>query len=82
MNRLFFLAYSLKNINRKADDNMKLTPMKLKRLQLGLQQGQVAKQLGITQGYLSQLENNSTPIVGDIIIRLAKIYDCSTKDLV
>lgn len=61
---------------------MKLTNLKLKRLQLGLKQEEVAKSLGISRSYLAQLENQHASIDGSLMIKLAQYYKCETIDLV
>ena len=45
-------------------------------------QCELAEKAGITQGYLSDLENGVNNPSFDVLIRLAKALDCKLDDLV
>jgi DNA-binding XRE family transcriptional regulator len=49
------------------------------RAQRGLTQFALAKNLGVTQGDLSKMENGKRPIGKDIAHRLAKIFDVNYR---
>lgn len=58
-----------------------LSNLKLKRLQLRMTQGEVAVKAGISQAYLSHLENGREVLRDKIMSRLAEIYSCNVEDL-
>lgn len=67
----------------KGGETMKafLSNLKLKRLQLRMTQGEVAVKAGISQAYLSHLENGREVLRDKIMSRLAEIYSCNVEDL-
>ena len=52
------------------------------RLQNGLTQNQVAESLGVTPGYISNVENNRTAMSLRILTYFARLIDCSLDSLV
>lgn len=58
-----------------------LTKAKLIRLQKGLKLKDVSYAIGISNPYLSQLENGSVCMTLDIILRLAKYYGIDPKEI-
>lgn len=52
------------------------------RLQAGLTQNQVAESLGVTPGYISNVENNRTAMSLRILTYYAKLVGCSLDSLV
>lgn len=60
---------------------MKFTPMKHQRLKSSLSQKAVAKMLGISQPYLSQIESYDVPTPQEFISKLTKLYKCTPQEL-
>ncbi len=58
------------------------TLIKNLRLKTGLTQNQVAEALGVTPGYISNVENNRTAMSLRILTYYAKLVDCSLDSLV
>jgi XRE family transcriptional regulator, fatty acid utilization regulator len=54
---------------------------RLKRLrrERGLNQGQMAEQLGISGSYINHLERNQRPVTAGILLRLAQVFDIDVK---
>src|SRR5881394_509640 len=54
---------------------------RLKRLrrERGLNQSQMAEQLGISGSYLNHLERNQRPVTAGILLRLAETFDVDVK---
>jgi transcriptional regulator with XRE-family HTH domain len=51
------------------------TRLRERRLALGLRQGQVAQQTGISASYLNLIEHNRRAVAGDVLVRLAGVLD-------
>lgn len=60
---------------------MKITKLKLLRLQEGLSQEQASEQLGISQGYLSQIESLSRTLTSELKLKMAGLYNVNVNDL-
>jgi transcriptional regulator with XRE-family HTH domain len=60
---------------------MKITELKIQRLQKGLTQKEAADQLDISRGYLSQIENKQAVLTDELLLKIAKLYDVSVKEL-
>lgn len=58
------------------------TLIKNLRIQNGLTQHQVAESLGVTPGYISDVENNRTAMSLRIFTYYARLVDCSLDSLV
>lgn len=58
------------------------TLIKNLRLKIGLTQNQVAESLGVTPGYISNVENNRTAMSLRILTYYAKLVGCSLDSLV
>ena len=58
------------------------TLIKNLRQQIGLTQSQVAEALGVTPGYISNVENNRTAMSLRILIYYAQLVGCSLDSLV
>lgn len=58
------------------------TLIKELRIQNGLTQNQVAESLGVTPGYISNVENNRTAMSLRILTYYAKLVGCSLDSLV
>ena len=69
------------HISWKGGDKM-VTKLKIRRVELGLKQNEVAKQAGITSQYLRNLETGkaSNPSIA-IMKRLASILGCTEQEL-
>ncbi|HMM21829.1 MAG TPA: helix-turn-helix transcriptional regulator [Selenomonadales bacterium] len=61
---------------------MKITKRKLCRLQEGLSQDEAAKELGISQSYLSLIELNRVPVDQEFLQCMAKLYNCNLQDVI
>ena len=58
------------------------THIKNIRQKMGLTQNQVAEALGVTPGYISNVENNRTAMSLRVLIYYAKLVGCSLDSLV
>ncbi|MEQ8156670.1 MAG: helix-turn-helix transcriptional regulator [Clostridiaceae bacterium] len=60
-----------------------MTEYKLKgiRVMKGIKQSDLAKQLGITPQYLNKIEKGNAEPRRDLMIKIAKILDCSVTEL-
>ena len=58
------------------------THIKHIRQKMGLTQNQVAEALGVTPGYISNVENNRTAMSLRVLIYYAKLVGCSLDSLV
>ena len=74
-------TYLLCNIFRKIF-SIKTTKNVLLRIQNGLTQNQVAESLGVTPGYISNVENNRTAMSLHILMYYARLMGCSLDSLV
>ena len=61
---------------------MSLTALKKIRLERGLQQQTVSRSIGISQGYLSGLENGHLPVHEELLSRLSRYYKVPQKNLI
>ena len=61
---------------------MKVSRLKLIRIELGLKVKDVAEKLGISPSYLSLIENRHKPLTIDLQIKLANVYCVKPMDLV
>lgn len=59
-----------------------LSKLKLKRLLLCKTQQEVADSLKVSRAYINSLENGRSVLTGEILVRLAKYYNCSVSELV
>ena len=64
------------NINKRVGHRIKV-----KRVDLEMTQGDLAEQLGITQGYLSYLEKGQRQITLALLEKIAGAFRCSMIDL-
>ena len=60
---------------------MQVTKIKLLRLQNGLSQEQASEKLGISQGYLSQIESLSRTLTSELKLKMACLYNVNVNDL-
>ncbi|WP_333595121.1 helix-turn-helix transcriptional regulator [Anaerospora hongkongensis] len=58
---------------------VKITELKIQRLQKGLTQKEAADHLGISRGYLSQLENKQAVLSDELLVKIAKLYGVSAR---
>lgn len=58
------------------------TLIKKLRIEMGLTQNQVAESLGVTPGYISNVENNRTAMSLRILTYYARLVGCSLDSLV
>ncbi len=56
--------------------------LKLKRFEKGMKQGFAAKEIGVSQQYLANLESGrSTNPSREVMLKLANLYECSVQEL-
>ena len=61
---------------------MKLEPIKLRRLRAGfIEREEVANLLGISESYLGKLERGDKTPSPKLIVRMAKLYRCTTDEI-
>lgn len=61
---------------------MKLEPIKLRRLRAGfIDREEVANLLGISELYLGKLERGDKTPSPKLIVRMAKLYRCTTDEI-
>jgi transcriptional regulator with XRE-family HTH domain len=60
---------------------MKLTPIRLRRLNAGLESKEAMEKLGITQSTFYKLEQGWTSPSPQLIKRLADTYQCTTDEI-
>lgn len=67
-----------------ADDRKLYLGPKLRvlRRELGLNQTQMAEELGVSPSYLNHLERNQRPLTAQMLLRLANVYDIDIRDFV
>ncbi|PXA82777.1 XRE family transcriptional regulator [Nostoc sp. 3335mG] len=66
-----------------ADRKLYLGPrMRVLRRELGLNQTQMAEELGVSPSYLNHLERNQRPLTAQMLLRLASTYDIDMRDFV
>ena len=64
-----------------ADRKLYLGPkLRVLRRELGLNQTQMAEELGISPSYLNHLERNQRPLTAQMLLRLANTYDIDIRD--
>src|SRR6202012_2025191 len=52
------------------------------RREVGLNQTQMAEELGVSPSYLNHLERNQRPLTAQMLLRLANTYDIDMRDFV
>ena len=68
---------------RSSNDKLFLGPrVRVLRRELGLNQAQMAEELGISPSYLNHLERNQRPLTTSLLLRLAETYDIDIRDFV
>ena len=66
-----------------ADRKLYLGPrLRVLRRELGLNQTQMAEELGVSPSYLNHLERNQRPLTAQMLLRLAQTYDIDMRDFV
>jgi predicted transcriptional regulator/DNA-binding XRE family transcriptional regulator len=56
--------------------------LRVLRRDLGLNQSQMAEELGVSPSYLNHLERNQRPLTAQMLLRLANTYDIDIRDFV
>lgn len=56
--------------------------LRLLRRELGVNQSQMAAELGVSASYLNHLERNQRPLTAQMLLRLAETYDLDIRDFV
>ena len=54
--------------------------LRVLRRELGLNQTQMAEELGVSPSYLNHLERNQRPLTAQMMLRLANTYDIDIRD--
>ena len=70
-----------KQIHEEGSDEVKITPIRLRRLNAGLEQKEVIEKLKISQSTFSKLEQGWTNPSAQVIKRLADTYGCTTDEI-
>lgn len=66
-----------------ADRKLYLGPkLRLLRRELGLNQSQMAEELGVSPSYLNHLERNQRPLSAQMLLRFAQTYDLDIREFV
>src|SRR3954468_8925697 len=66
-----------------ADRKLYLGPrLRVLRRELGLNQTQMAEELGVSPSYLNHLERNQRPFTAQMLLRLADTYDVDMRGFV
>lgn len=60
---------------------MHYTPMQIARLKLGMTQKQASERLGISYGYLSQIESYKFKAKPEVLQQMTKLYKCKMMEL-
>lgn len=70
-------------MNKPADRKLYLGPrLRLLRRELGLNQSQMAEELGVSPSYLNHLERNQRPLSAQMLLRFAQTYDLDIREFV
>lgn len=70
-------------MTERPDRKLYLGPrMRLLRRELGINQSQMAEELGISPSYLNHLERNQRPLTAQMLLRLANTYDIDVREFV
>lgn len=56
--------------------------LRVLRRELGLNQAQMAQELGVSPSYLNHLERNQRPLTAQMLLRLANTYEIDVRDFV
>ncbi|QJU56453.1 DUF2083 domain-containing protein [Sphingomonas sp. AP4-R1] len=56
--------------------------LRVLRRELGINQTQMAEELGVSPSYLNHLERNQRPLTAQMLVRLANTYDIDMRDFV
>ena len=54
--------------------------LRVLRRELGLNQTQMAEELGVSPSYLNHLERNQRPLTAQMLLRLTNTYDIDIRD--
>jgi XRE family transcriptional regulator, fatty acid utilization regulator len=66
-----------------SDRKLYLGPrLRMLRRELGINQTQMAEELGVSPSYLNHLERNQRPLTAQMLLRLANTYDIDVRDFV
>lgn len=66
-----------------SDRKLYLGPkLRLLRRELGVNQSQMASELGVSASYLNHLERNQRPLTAQMLLRLAETYDIDIREFV
>ncbi|WP_305153924.1 helix-turn-helix domain-containing protein [uncultured Clostridium sp.] len=60
---------------------MKITPIKIRRINLGLEVDETIEKLKISKSTLYKLEQGHTGASAQLIARMARLYKCTTDEI-
>lgn len=60
---------------------MKITPIKTRRINAGIETNEAVEQLGISKSTFYKLEQGHQKPSAELIARMAKLYKCTTDDI-
>ncbi|WP_302631600.1 helix-turn-helix transcriptional regulator, partial [Clostridium sp. CAG:265] len=66
---------------RKGVLNMKLTPLRKRRIKVGMSEDVVSDYLGIAKGSLSMIERGHDNLRLEYAVKLSKLYKCTVDDI-
>ena len=70
-------------MNELTDRKLYLGPrLRVLRRELGINQTQMAEELGVSPSYLNHLERNQRPLTAQMLLRLANTYDIDVREFV
>lgn len=60
---------------------MKITPIRLKRINAGIESNEAIEKLNISKSAFYKLEQGHLKPSRDLIVRLSNLYNCSTDEI-
>lgn len=60
---------------------MKITPIKMRRINVGLQTNEAVEQLKISKSTFYKLEQGHGSPSAELIARMARVYQCTTDEI-
>ncbi|ADK16707.1 helix-turn-helix transcriptional regulator [Clostridium ljungdahlii] len=60
---------------------MKITPIRLRRLNAGIETGEAINKLDISKSTFYKIEQGHLKPSRDLILKMSRLYDCSTDEI-
>lgn len=60
---------------------MKITPIRLKRINAGVEPDEAIENLGISKSAFYKIEQGHLKPSRDLIVKMSKLYNCSTDEI-